>query len=439
MSSHEPNWDKPVLLGCAPSSGSTLLSVMLDAHPDILCGPELSLFSHPYFWLGDGPDWARRLDAWLDPAVDEQQDPAWEWCGGRGMCPYVRLIYEHALEWYEVPLAQVRAAVSATPHPVEVARTIFAPQLTRRGKTICAEKSPPNIYALKAFLQRYPQGRGIVIVRDGRDVICSLLRRGWEFWRAAATWLVETALARALARHPRVRVLRYEDLVADAAKPLTDLCDFLGVAGAVDQMTNYTANSARVHNDPSILMTSWQSRPNQPIQSASVGRWRKELTPAHLSMLAAARVLPGVDGLEDTGGAGFIDVLQYFNYSPEGLDAQARDTDILDLMQASPPPAVPPPFPLMHVQFNVPTGRQMLNHMLLWSWNQINMLSERNQRLDKLLAVKEKEIADLTRLNTQLQFRVWCKSGKLGSLREFMGLNRKLEDQQPPRAASPAA
>ena len=48
-------WQRPVLVGCCPSSGSTLLSVMLDAHPDLMCGPELSIFAHPLVWRQTAP------------------------------------------------------------------------------------------------------------------------------------------------------------------------------------------------------------------------------------------------------------------------------------------------------------------------------------------------------------------------------------------------
>ncbi len=41
------------------------------------------------------------------------------------------------------------------------------------------EQTPELSFFLPAALQAYPAGRAIHIVRDGRDVVCSLLERGW--------------------------------------------------------------------------------------------------------------------------------------------------------------------------------------------------------------------------------------------------------------------
>jgi hypothetical protein len=45
------------------------------------------------------------------------------------------------------------------------------------------EQTPETSFVLTAALQAYPQAVGLHVVRDGRDVVCSLLERGW--FRAA--------------------------------------------------------------------------------------------------------------------------------------------------------------------------------------------------------------------------------------------------------------
>ena len=73
----------------------------------------------------------------------------------------------------------------------------------RRGKRFWAEKSPPNLYSMPLFLERYPEGKAIVMVRDGRDVVCSLLKRGFRLCEACGIWLFEAALSLLLGEHPR--------------------------------------------------------------------------------------------------------------------------------------------------------------------------------------------------------------------------------------------
>ena len=41
------------------------------------------------------------------------------------------------------------------------------------------EQTPETAFVLTAALHAYPQARAVHVVRDGRDVVCSLLERGW--------------------------------------------------------------------------------------------------------------------------------------------------------------------------------------------------------------------------------------------------------------------
>jgi sulfotransferase family protein len=114
------------------------------------------------------------------------------------------------------------------------------------------EQTPETAFVLGAALRAYPQARAVHVVRDGRDVVCSLLERGWlsadrtggddarlpygadaRFWvrsderdeferasdaaRAAWAWRAYVTAARSL--EERVLEVRYEAL-AEEAPPL---------------------------------------------------------------------------------------------------------------------------------------------------------------------------------------------------------------------------
>jgi hypothetical protein len=127
-------------------------------------------------------------------------------------------------------------------------------------------QTPEAAFLVEPILLAYPHARVIHLVRDGRDVVCSLLERGWlnagrtgaddaglgygpaaRFWvepgraaefaaasdarRAAWAWrrYVETACG---AVRPEVREFRYERLSAEREAVATELAGFLDVPEA---------------------------------------------------------------------------------------------------------------------------------------------------------------------------------------------------------------
>lgn len=175
-------------------------------------------------------------------------------------------------------------AAAATVH-----RIVERVRLLARIRSLRAvEQTPEMAFLVPAALAAYPGARIVHIVRDGRDVVTSLLERGWlsrgraggddaglaygahrRFWvdpararefeeasdarRAAWAWrtYVEAASAHA---DERVLELRYEALVADPAAAATRLESHLGAAPG-----SLAAPLSRAHTD-------------------SVGRYRNDLT-----------------------------------------------------------------------------------------------------------------------------------------------------------------
>jgi hypothetical protein len=128
------------------------------------------------------------------------------------------------------------------------------------------EQTPETAFVLGAALDAYPEARTVHLVRDGRDVVCSLLERGWlsagrvggddaklaygaaaRFWvepermaefetasdatRAAWAWRSYVGAARSV-DDPRVLELRYEAIAADPAAAARTLARHLGVEPA---------------------------------------------------------------------------------------------------------------------------------------------------------------------------------------------------------------
>jgi len=155
------------------------------------------------------------------------------------------------------------------------------------------EQTPETGFVLPAAMRAFPSAVAVHVVRDGRDVVCSLLERGWlsarrseeaddagqsygvhpRFWveperreefirvsdarRAAWAWRRYVTAARA--EGGRTVELRYEELVADADAVTAELARTLGVG------------------EPELARAFATAHTN------SVGRWRRDLTPEQLA------------------------------------------------------------------------------------------------------------------------------------------------------------
>lgn len=159
------------------------------------------------------------------------------------------------------------------------------------------EQTPETGFVLGAALRAFPSATAVHVVRDARDVVCSLLERGWlsarrsdesddaqlaygvhpRFWveperreefvrvsdarRAAWAWRRYVGAARTAPA--RTIELRYEELVSDPGDATESLAHALGVGG--DELA---AAFSSAHAN-------------------SVGRWRRDLTPQQLADVEA--------------------------------------------------------------------------------------------------------------------------------------------------------
>jgi hypothetical protein len=199
-------------------------------------------------------------------------------------------------------VAPVKAAVPQlaglpAAEAAERLRSILA--LARRaglvGSVRAVEQTPEVAHIARAAVLAFPQGKLVHILRDGRDVVCSLLERGWlgtartgeaddaglgygsdaRFWveperraefgqvsearRAAWVWRRYVTAARASDAFE----LRYEALAADPLAVGAELAAYLDAPLAP------------------------LARALTAVHSSSIGRWRRELTPEQLADVEA--------------------------------------------------------------------------------------------------------------------------------------------------------
>jgi hypothetical protein len=138
---------------------------------------------------------------------------------------------------YGIPEADLRALLDASPSQGAFVDAFAARCRVDTGKVRWAEKTPLNVRSFGWVLERFPGSRVIHVIRDGRDVVCSMRQHPERRW-VDGTWVKELRQAplelylRRWVRDvedglrsrgdPRYLEVRYEELVVDPAGVLED-------------------------------------------------------------------------------------------------------------------------------------------------------------------------------------------------------------------------
>ena len=208
---------EPFFIVAAARSGTTLLRVMLDRHPDIAIPGEGHFIPRM---------WKNRKRYGVDGRVDQID------------LFLADLARDRAFGYWELPIQAVRSEIGdrvGLPLP-EAISSAYAAFAHAHGKERWADKTPDYIDHLALLARLFPKARFVHMIRDGRDVALSTIDLK-RLHRHAATcgyfWSRQIGTARTVGRRlgsRRYFEVRYEDLIGSPEPILRRLCDFVGLA-----------------------------------------------------------------------------------------------------------------------------------------------------------------------------------------------------------------
>jgi len=262
--------DRPILIGGCGSSGTTLLRELIDLSPTIFCGPELSflnkrqLYEQPYSQTRD------EFKQYLDQGIPTMASLSIAWLPWSATFSHRReyRFMENPQNYGYTP-AELDELPQHFSSFSDLVDGFFAKTLQQAGKLRWAEKTPTNCYCIQQFLDLYPQGRYVQAIRDGRDVVPSLVKRGYPAPIAVRRWMYDTACGLRFRGQPRYTEVRYEALVTQPEQTLQALYTFLGEEppGALP------ANSVNLGGI--VEHATWTLQPGQGISTSALGKWKK--------------------------------------------------------------------------------------------------------------------------------------------------------------------
>jgi hypothetical protein len=119
-----------------------------------------------------------------------------------------------------------------------------------QGKHAWVEKTPSHLHFVPLIERLVPDVHFIHIIRSGRDTIASLYEatnkypESWGGVRSLETclhrWINDLGISFRYKGKPNHFILRYEDLVSDAADQLKIISDFLSLEYSTEMLTEYT-------------------------------------------------------------------------------------------------------------------------------------------------------------------------------------------------------
>jgi len=183
------------------------------------------------------------------------------------------------------------------PMPAEVFSCFLSFKSHQNGKSVPCEQTPQNVFHIQELLEAYPNCRIVNMVRDPRDVLLSQkykwriralgatniprfeALRSWANYHSAVIsklWNASIQAAQRFEDHPRVRTVRFEDLVLNAESVLESVCDFAGVR-YVPEMLNVSQSEGGVSSHKKISPSA------RGIDSGVVSKWKRGgLLPAEI-------------------------------------------------------------------------------------------------------------------------------------------------------------
>mgnify|MGYP000212141348 CR=1 FL=1 len=270
-------WHTPVpfVVGVG-RSGTTMLRLMLDAHPQLTIPPETHFV----------PDVIEMFETG-SPSRDEVHE---------------RLVSDRRWQDFHLDGDELgrRLALVEPFEPAPVLRAFYELYAEKEGKPRWGEKTPNYVDRMPQISAILPEARFIHLIRDGRDVAMSRIKRSLKnpppMARVARNWKRRIKRAqREGSKLDHYLELRYEDLIGDTEGVLRRICAFVELDFDPAMLTYYERAEERMSEmahdlkpvdgkplRPGEERMQAHKMTQEPPSADAIGRWRKRMDAADL-------------------------------------------------------------------------------------------------------------------------------------------------------------
>jgi hypothetical protein len=271
-----PKPPAPFVIGMT-RSGTTLLRLMLDSHPELTIPPETHFIPDVIKLFGEGPASPEQVvevmtsgRRWEDFGLDAGK--------------------------LRKELEKLRPLV----RPEVPVRTFYRLYAKGQRKGRWGDKTPGYAMKMRRIERILPEARFIHMIRDGRDVALSLERRGADLSmeQIARRWRHRINRTRRAAKKvEHYTEVHYEDLVSDTEGKLREICGLIELDYDPAMLRYHERAAERLEEIARPLEAEDEKRglsadsrveahalTSEPPRADRVGMWRRDMDPADLAV-----------------------------------------------------------------------------------------------------------------------------------------------------------
>ena len=269
---------KPFFILGSGRNGSTLLGSILNQHSKIVITPEE--YSLPYviikYKLLNWLKWENIIKIITAHFFEKQNNVRW------------RLEYDDLYS----NLIRLPKNERTLQRVVDEIYIFFINEKNKNSFEVWGDKTPKITEFTKYIYPIYPDSKYVFLLRDGRDVISSILKRRKPISKKSnkeildyAVWKWNNSIAmwewlKKQSDNQNLHITFYEDLVTDTEKTIKAVTNHIGF--------NYENNMLNFQESINFMgvekMAHHQNLKN-PINPQSIGKWQKELTKEELNYI----------------------------------------------------------------------------------------------------------------------------------------------------------
>jgi hypothetical protein len=249
---------RPFFILGSGRSGTSLLSRMLNQHPNLAVPPESHLYNTFHPWLGYYGNLAAEQNRANLVADIVATGPLRDW--------------SPRLQADEV-LAHVHGGDFGA-----VVDAVMCAWAAKKGKRRWGEKTPQHIRFWRHISADFKGSQVIHVIRDGRDVAISMMKARFgpkSIYSCARGWREYLEQVEDVKNNQPTELffeVSYENMLENTKQTLREVCDFLGEAYAPEMLDYYrdtTPYPTDVHNQENLA---------KPVIVDNKQKWRTEMT-----------------------------------------------------------------------------------------------------------------------------------------------------------------